>query len=281
VFGWTYLETVNGKDKYDYQYVFTDDNGDFEIRPYDYEGTVNPVTEHILAFRISAAGAEVYYANWKLTGLADFYYDPTDPSDPVYSNLTYVLTREQFKYDTEIENITVGNGDDRNFKGWNTLSATDVTLENGGMADFKARTEVHINTEFHAEIGSEVHIFNEETFPECNDLASYNRIASGQQQENELEVLQKFIEIRFNSDKTIAALEIIPNPNNGVFTVQVTNSATSVFSYEILNMLGKNMYNNISHESNFDVNLSFFSKGIYLFKIYTGSEMLIQKLIIN
>lgn len=286
VFGWTNLKaTINPPPAYDFHYVFTDVNGDFEIRPYDYEGSIDQ--ELIEAFRISAPGAEVYYANWGVSGATiNLTYIPDDPTDDVYTNLTYELKREQFKYDTDINNITVGLSDTRKFKGWNTLNTTDVIIEGtgttGGIADFKARKEVHINTEFHAQHGSEVHIFNEETFPECPDLSSYNRVASSTEapsSPNNGE--KKSIVLHFKPHGKTAQMDVFPNPGNGIFHVEITSSVSNSFEYQLTDAMGGKILTGNSNQPVFELNLSFLSKGIYLFKINTGNEILIQKIIIN
>ena len=42
-------------------------------------------------------------------------------------------------YEGTVQNVTVYNGDNRIFKGYNSLTASTVTINSGGAAEFTAR----------------------------------------------------------------------------------------------------------------------------------------------
>ncbi len=70
---------------------------------------------------------------------------------------------------------TLSIGDTVHYRAYNELSVHDQVVSGnvveGAVADFSARFAVHITGEFHAQHGSEVHIYNEQIWPDCNSPA--------------------------------------------------------------------------------------------------------------
>ncbi|MCG8700089.1 MAG: sulfatase-like hydrolase/transferase, partial [Bacteroidales bacterium] len=74
-------------------------------------------------------------------------------------------------------------------------------------------------------------------------------------------------------------LKVIPNPNNGVFTVQLLEQVEPV-NYEIYSLTGKMVNRGITTES-ISVDLSLMTPGIYLFKYMAGGLSKVEKIIVN
>ena len=77
-------------------------------------------------------------------------------------------------------------------------------------------------------------------------------------------------------------VKIYPNPNNGIFRIElpVTNSAGN--SLEVVNLAGQSVFKtNITEESEKRIDLSGKPKGIYLAKVSLGEEVCITKIIIR
>jgi uncharacterized repeat protein (TIGR03803 family) len=77
---------------------------------------------------------------------------------------------------------------------------------------------------------------------------------------------------------------VYPNPNNGVFTIQ-SSAVSGQSSVEVYNMLGEKVYSNyqITKLSNYQINLSNQSNGVYLYRVLNenGSLLGAGKLIIQ
>ena len=86
-------------------------------------------------------------------------------------------------------------------------------------------------------------------------------------------------------DLTAASkLTIIPNPNNGTFTLEINHAASRKTGISIINTQGKVLYtksivvSQSMHRENLDLNLS---SGIYFIRIQSAQGTSIQKLVIK
>lgn len=73
---------------------------------------------------------------------------------------------------------------------------------------------------------------------------------------------------------------IYPNPSNGTF--QINSNGLQVSRLEIYNLLGEKIYTSTKNaESNFTIDISNQSKGIYFVKIYEGEKSYTNKIIVQ
>jgi hypothetical protein len=88
--------------------------------------------------------------------------------------------------------------------------------------------------------------------------------------------------IASNSTQVVS---IYPNPSNGVFTLNINNAVSNQVVISILDLQGKVVYSesnkNVSAQYNKQINLTDLAKGIYYVKLNIGSEVQIQKLIVQ
>ncbi len=86
-------------------------------------------------------------------------------------------------------------------------------------------------------------------------------------------------------ENNISGILIFPNPTNGMLTLAVKNPAFTELQISVVDIQGKevfnNLYKNVSAGYNKQINLDGFAKGIYFIKMNTGSDIQIQKLIIQ
>lgn len=73
------------------------------------------------------------------------------------------------------------------------------------------------------------------------------------------------------------AIQIIPNPNNGYFTIKTNEAA----SFEILNSLGQAVFSGKINDKIIDVDLSSLSKGMYFLKLQTEKRNFFRKIVIE
>ncbi len=89
---------------------------------------------------------------------------------------TLVLNKIEFDYDTQVDNIVISTSSLKtNYHAWNSLVVTNSTINSGVTSEIVARNEININPSFTAELGSDVHIYLDETFPECIDYTGFLR----------------------------------------------------------------------------------------------------------
>jgi len=125
---------------------------------------------------------------------------------------------------------------------WSTLTLTDVLVQgdvnSGGIADFKARDQVHAQQEFHAQQGAGVHLFTEATFLECVDVID-GMAPFGQQgtrtKVRGVDAIQK--KLLLNFEQRDPQIRVFPNPCTTALQVVlrygagqciVTNSAGAI-----------------------------------------------------
>ena len=87
-------------------------------------------------------------------------------------------------------------------------------------------------------------------------------------------------------NKLEIGLEVIPNPNSGIFSVQLTGKPSAkAMDLVVLDALGRSVYaESLAQFSGFmqkDLNLSELSKGIYFLGLYSGDKQVFRKLMIR
>jgi hypothetical protein len=86
-------------------------------------------------------------------------------------------------------------------------------------------------------------------------------------------------------ENSLGEISIFPNPTTGMFSVSMNNTNFSEIRISVVDIQGKEVYSaydkNISANYSKQINLENLSKGLYYIKLSVGSEMKIQKLIIQ
>ncbi len=77
---------------------------------------------------------------------------------------------------------------------------------------------------------------------------------------------------------------VYPNPNNGIFNIEISNKEITNSSIQICNMQGKiilqkDLSNSVNYTENIDI--SNFAKGIYLLKVEIKGKSIFKKLIVQ
>lgn len=260
----------NNTEQYDFFYTNSDNNGSFTALPMDYTYPPNDglwLTKVV----ISAAGSERLKWDWC-------------PGCVVIQPSPITLKKIDFNYDGVLQNQTLtASTFPTNYKGWNTLTLTNVDIQPGFAGNFTARNEVKINSEFHAANGTEVHLYCQpQVFSDCNDFQTFLMQRKSNSLSTNSAKDEKQIEIAFDKIKD-AFVTIFPNPNNGIFTVQLhdNDELNKIKTVSITNSIGGLVNSYMINNSVVELNLSHFSKGIYYAKIITGQNAEIKKIIIN
>ncbi len=262
-------------------YTFTDANGDFNLIPYDYDPSP-PINPLVNILQISAVGTDRIER-----GNNNTHTDAGTNTNPTLIGIcsgsgcsnNFVLTRNlNFQNDVFVNNVTVNSGT-QNFPGGNTLTTLNtVTVQSGAVSDFTAREEIHVNSGFHAENGSETHIFIAETFPDCPAFSSY-RNTSASTDNGDSNNGNSEIELKFLPAKNQFGFSVYPNPGKDIFNIEIIDNETINPQYQvkIMDLIGRFVYTSAQSVPLFSLNLSSLSKGIYYIQINSK----IQKLIIQ
>lgn len=255
-------------------YYYADDNGDFEAIPYN---EINIGDDRIIYIRGSAPVAEKFergeaWGSINPDGWTDAQIQPA-----ILGNIT--LDKINFQYDGVFDNENIPVSTQKNIKGWNSITVSNTTID--GISDITAREEININTEFHASATSEVHIFPSDAFIDCDATSTYSRFASNNSvhEENQL-TNHNEIEIRFSKNKN-CDFSIIPNPNNGTFSLEIYCNENNVATVSIKSILGKELQKFSSTKDFISLNLHDFPKGIYFVEAIIDNNKIVKKIIIN
>ena len=275
----------DGNKSYDYHFTYSDENGYFEISPYVHPGYT--VGNKMGTMDISAAGAERrryidedVVPNWWCKNNCGQMPAPN-------SNAQLTLERVKFSYDNTLNNITVSSGTNRNFKGYNSLTISDITIKSAATSDIYAKSEVHITGESHLQ--GETHIFCAPAMADCSDYSSYimqYKTAKPQATPIENETRDKTIELSFNKLFKKGELLITPNPNTGQFHIHLGgDEPIKNLQFEITNLIGEKIFSAthypIGRAGDGLLDLSKQPKGIYFLKVETITDSYFQKIIIQ
>ena len=87
-----------------------------------------------------------------------------------------------------------------------------------------------------------------------------------------------------DQDEANAEFSVSPNPNNGLFNVNVTSKVAATYTMSVRNMLGQVVYNDnlsVSGSKTQALDLTNVEKGIYFVTLENGSERLVKKVIVK
>lgn len=255
-------------------YSLTNEDGNYTIIPIDEDSIFNQRFKYVFELRYSATGAEYK----KIGGWS---------GGAIIDSSTITLKRTNFKYDDLVQNLTITESTYKLLSGWNTLTAENVTVENGVSGDITARQEVHLTGETHIEAGSEVHIYNAETFKDCDCYVNFTRMSNEFVTDSRINAgikqlkIDKNMELDFKLPHEEFSVSVYPNPSEGIFTVDIANSdeSKSDYSFKIVNSFGKLVQNYTSNNEQNSIDLSNESPGIYYLKITANNQSRNFKLI--
>ena len=79
-------------------------------------------------------------------------------------------------------------------------------------------------------------------------------------------------------------LSVYPNPTNGKFTVSISNAEATDLTVELVNISGQVVYtSNVKavYSYNEDIDASSFAKGVYYLKVNNGTEVKVEKVVVQ
>lgn len=204
-------------------YSFTDDNGEFILRGFDtapgedHKGTPTNSTRDrcIMDLKIGTYGAGwTQYGDW-------------DGSTPILQNQTYPLHSAFSSIDRVLDGVNVGLTEEQNYEATASLTAKHFTVEGdgstqGGTSVLKATYEDHLLPGFHAQKGSEVHVYTESVLMDCGAVEAGNlrrMFPVDDGASTPVGKPQRSIGLVLHPDPEVEEFQISPNPSNGIFNV--------------------------------------------------------------
>jgi hypothetical protein len=218
---------ANAVMQYHSTYTFTDENGDFTLRGYDTvpddgtpssNGTPPPHQNRdqcIMDLKIGTYGAGwLQYGDW-------------DDSDPIQQDQTYVMHTASQLFDGDLDGITIGLTENQSFEATNSLTAHQFVVEGdgvsqGGASVLKATYKVQLKPGFHAEKGSDVHVYTDRVHIDCGavqagDLRSMGTTDDGGMLPSNKQ--ERSIGLVLHQDPDTESFQVIPNPTDGLLNL--------------------------------------------------------------
>ena len=81
-----------------------------------------------------------------------------------------------------------------------------------------------------------------------------------------------------------SSMKVYPNPTQGMFTVSISNAEATDMTLELVNISGQTVYRNTVksvYSYNEEIDASAFAKGVYYLKVNDGTEVKIEKIVIQ
>ena len=86
------------------------------------------------------------------------------------------------------------------------------------------------------------------------------------------------------NDLSNAAIVVSPNPNNGIFTLDLSSVKSQISNVKVMNMVGSVVYQQkVAQNATFnqDINLSNLSDGVYTIRIQTNNGDIVKKMVVK
>lgn len=262
--------------------TFTHADGSFSLTPFSVKilpaGYSFDISKQFIRdLKITAVGCSVQeYGS----------YGNFNPAIPIPTSIACTLQKRSLNLDETVNNQTVLFGQSKIFQAAHNLTVnTNNKVQPFAAADFKAYNHVDIQGEFHASIGSEVHIYNEITFPDCEELGPSD--LNFRSSENPLpaanENIEKgnSIELVFRKKKNSETVAVLPTISSGKFTVLYSGASEVAKQIKVYDMLGKLLFTANFTGNETQIDLSTFGKGLYILKTYDESKTHNNKIIVQ
>jgi hypothetical protein len=198
-----------------------------------------------------------------------------------FPSQTITITQEAaVTNDKTLTNKTVANGEIKCYNAFNTVtvagSGTSVIFQNGSSINLIAGYSIRLLPGFQAQSGCYMDASITTTNTYCNGVSSSSE---------ELPATKSVEGQTPPKKQAVAPMEksvtIYPNPNNGQFTIELTNIEGGA-RVTIYSILGATVFQSTANDiTSHKINLPEIRKGIYLVKVMDGKEQLTRKMVIN
>lgn len=173
-----------------------------------------------------------------------------------------------------LQGLTFGNTTDTCFAATKTIilagNGTSFIVENEAMVNIVAGENIIFNPEVQINHGAMFHAWIDTTNEYCGQEKSIIAVNNNDREST--------TSIK-NKDDNARLFNVYPNPTNGNLTIVSLSGNESCF-LEVYNFTGEKLLSrNISGSSNYTLNLSDYPEGMYLLRLFAGSNFEIMKIV--
>jgi hypothetical protein len=151
---------------------------------------------------------------------------------------------------------------------WSALTMTNTIIEGSASSNIRARQWVHVEEDFHAQLGSEVHLYTDNTWPDCNSMGYASQLAPEPEQlsmqPGQAKNVKLGLELRFQQPNLKATA--FPNPCTDHLTV-TTNSEGGICS--VFDLFGRLVVQRSFSANSVVLSTEAFAAGSYLINVTT------------
>jgi hypothetical protein len=152
-----------------------------------------------------------------------------------------------------------------------------VDFSTGSTVNLIAGKSIIFFPGFHAHEGSDMYAYITTQGAYCNTLASPVIAIPDEKSTFIADEKAKLVD----PDVIEKSVRVYPNPNNGLFSLQLTNIESGA-TVSVYNMLGARVYESkATNPDNHKVNLPYIKRGIYFVKVTDGKEQFTRKMVVN
>lgn len=184
-------------------------------------------------------------------------------------------------YDLAVSDTIISDTEYSCFNAHNIITVAGdgnvVEFESGSIVNLIAEQSVRFLPGFHAYEGSYTHAYITTTGEFCDDITPSSIVYVPEVKSSGVEPLPE-PEINFNKTKSV---KVYPNPNNGQFTIQLSNFESNV-DVCVFNTLGARVYETSNNNfEQIEVNLPEMKQGLYYIRIREGKQQYTEKIVVQ
>ncbi|MCX6198073.1 MAG: T9SS type A sorting domain-containing protein [Bacteroidetes bacterium] len=284
------IKAANNIDKADPRYdlnfeifTFTHDDGNFElISPighiYDQATHTIDYSKFTNEVSYSAPAASHAQSAWSSVTLVQ-----DNDTLSLYHGTFPALSRQLNVFDNNgaaIPNPIDNSNSPKTNTSRHILTVEDVVVEDDGVADFHASTEVDLKPGFESQLGSQTDVYIATVDFDCNTLTDGTNAfkTDGKKMLHVTEHPNKSIEVTYRLQNN--SIKLIPNPTTDV--VNIVTEQTGIAQVEITTYSGAIVFaNKLTLQNTTPLSLTNLASGCYFVKVATNIQTEIFKLIIT
>jgi hypothetical protein len=182
---------------------------------------------------------------------------------------------------TEVNDTTIINLESACFNAYDTITVAGgvsiVEFLSGSSVNLIAGSSVILLPGFHAYEGSYTHAYITTDGTFCDGAPGTPMVS----QPVEKSVADEIIAEKQGLTPSGKSIKVFPNPNNGQFTLELTNINDGA-TVCIYNMLGARVYySKATDQQSYKVNMPEIKRGIYFVKVQEGKEQFTRKMVVD
>lgn len=253
-------------------YTFSDDNGDYELVPFNYMFPNDQLRFRIINYGCAALGCNRFPSP---------YQEHT--ANAFTGTINFALTKLVNTMSTvNGENLLPGESED--FNGGDILEVSNVNISALASSEITATNLIHVTPEFDAAFYSDVHLFLKTVHQDCIDMSNIRTSSALNSSKLEKKIRGKSeIEIQFKkTGRQILDAEVQPNPSNGIVYLLIKEKSSSLpVTVRVHNMLGQCLKTYQTEESQIILDGIQWQKGVYVVTVKSENLTTVKKVIIN